>query len=151
MRGEQVEGNGGIELVQSGISGLDAILSAGIPCGNIVLLADAIGSGKTTLGVEFVYRGASLFGEPDIFMDFAMSSLVDNIILMNGIELGLGMTVAKMRANLNRRSTHECEILDGQGLRVLPRQIPGPTPHPFSSYQNLISRNPVRCPDRDVE
>ena len=73
--------------------------------------------------------------------DFAMSSLVDNILLMNWIELGdafrLGLTVAKMRSNPNTRSTHECEILDGQGLRVY-GQIPGPRAHPFSSYQNLI-------------
>ena len=35
--------------------------------------------------------------------DFAMSSLVDNIILMNWVETGdtfrLGLTVAEMRAN----------------------------------------------------
>jgi KaiC/GvpD/RAD55 family RecA-like ATPase len=87
--------------------------------------------------------------------DFAMSSLVDNILLMNWIEMGdafrLGLTVAKMRANPNTRSTHECEILDGQGLRVLPRRIPGPTVHPFASYQNLISRAPARRVDRDAE
>ena len=62
--------------------------------------------------------------------DFAMSSLVDNILLMNWIEIGdtfrLGLTVAKMRANPNMRATHECEILNGQGMRVLPRQIPAP-------------------------
>ena len=71
---------------------------------------------------------------------------------MNWIELGdafrLGLTVAKMRSNPNTRSTHECEILDGQGLRVLPRQIPAPKPHPFASYQNLISRAPVRNVER---
>jgi len=87
--------------------------------------------------------------------DFAMSSLVDNILLMNWIELGdvfrLGLTVAKMRANPNTRSTHECEILDGQGLRVLPRQIPASMVRPFSSYQSLISRNPTRRPDRHAE
>jgi KaiC/GvpD/RAD55 family RecA-like ATPase len=87
--------------------------------------------------------------------DFAMSSLVDNILLMNWIELGdafrLGLTVAKMRANPNTRSTHECEILDGVGLRVLARQIPGPRAHPFSDYQNLISRAPSRRVDPDAE
>ena len=35
--------------------------------------------------------------------EFAMSSLVDNILLLNWVELGdafrLGLTVAKMRAN----------------------------------------------------
>ena len=83
--------------------------------------------------------------------DFAMSSLVDNILLMNWIELGdafrLGLTVAKMRANPNMRTTHECEILSGEGMRVLPRQIPPSLVRPFSSYLNLISRNPARTPN----
>jgi len=46
---------------------------------------------------------------------FQMSSLVDNIILMNWVELGdsfrLGMTIAKMRANPVDRSTREVEII----------------------------------------
>ena len=61
------------DLVRTGISGLDAILSGGIPRGNIILLEGAIGTGKTTLGVEFVYRGASEFGEPGIIVLFEVS------------------------------------------------------------------------------
>jgi circadian clock protein KaiC len=76
-----------------------------------------------------------------------MSSLVDNIVLMNWIELGdafrLGMTIAKMRANPVDRHTDECEILDGKGMRVLPRALPGPK-QPFSSYVGLVSRSPER-------
>ena len=102
------------------------------------------------------HENPEMLGMSSMMGDFAMSSLVDNILLMNWIELGdafrLGLTVAKMRSNPNTRSTHECEILDGQGLHVLPRQIPGPRAHhPFSSYQNLISRAPVRQADRDPE
>ena len=71
---------------------------------------------------------------------------------MNRIELGdvarLGLTVAKMRATASRRSTHECELLDGQVLRLLPREIPRPVMHPFSRYQKLISRNPARQHER---
>jgi len=72
---------------------------------------------------------------------------VDNIILMNWVELGdtfrLGLTIAKMRANPVERVTHECEIINGQGLRVLPRTLPAP-PRPFSTYASLISRAPTR-------
>ncbi len=79
--------------------------------------------------------------------DFAMSSLVDNIILMNWIELGdsfrLGLTVGKMRANPVDRITHECEIVDGKGMRVLPRALPVPQ-QPFSTYGGLVSRAPER-------
>ncbi len=38
--------------------------------------------------------------------------------------LRLGLTVSKMRANPVDRVTHECEILDGKGMRVLPRALP---------------------------
>ena len=95
------------------------------------------------------HENPEMLGMASMMGVFHMSSLVDNILLMNWIELGdafrLGLTVAKMRANPNTRSTHECEIVDGQGLRVLPRVIP-PAALPFSSYQNLISRNPARRP-----
>jgi KaiC/GvpD/RAD55 family RecA-like ATPase len=79
--------------------------------------------------------------------EFAMSSLVDNIILMNWVELGdafrLGITIAKMRANPVDRVTHECEIVGGVGMRVLPRTLPSPK-HAFSAYASLISRAPER-------
>jgi hypothetical protein len=48
-----------------------------------------------------------------------------------------------MRANPTTRVTHECEIVDGQGLRVLPRALPV-TIRPFAAYQALISRSPTR-------
>jgi KaiC/GvpD/RAD55 family RecA-like ATPase len=82
-----------------------------------------------------------------------MSSLVDNIILMNWVETGdafrLGLTVARMRANPTSRVTHECEILDQKGMRVLPRHLPVVAPPlPFSRYRGLISRGPTRYPAR---
>jgi circadian clock protein KaiC len=97
------------------------------------------------------HENPEMLGMASMMGDFAMSSLVDNILLMNWIEIAdefrLALTVAKMRANPNTRATHECEILNGQGLRVLPRPIPAPMVRPFSSYQNLISRNPARRAD----
>jgi circadian clock protein KaiC len=99
------------------------------------------------------HENPEMLGMASMMGVFHMSSLVDNILLMNWIELGdrfrLGLTIAKMRANPNTRSTHECEIVNGQGLRVLPREIPARS-LPFSSYQNLISRNPARRPASDV-
>ena len=79
--------------------------------------------------------------------DMRMSSLVDNIILMNWIELGntfrLGLTVAKMRANPCDRMTHECEVVNGQGMRVLDRTLTLPQ-LPFVRYSSLLSRAPER-------
>ena len=61
------------DLVKTGIAGLDSILSNGIPRGNIILVEGAIGTGKTTLGVEFIYRGALQFDEPGIIVLFEVA------------------------------------------------------------------------------
>jgi circadian clock protein KaiC len=42
----------------SGIPGLDAIIGGGLPVGRPFLVAGAIGTGKTTLGVQFLVAGA---------------------------------------------------------------------------------------------
>jgi circadian clock protein KaiC len=100
------------------------------------------------IAAVYNHENPEMLGMSSMMGDFAMSSLVDNIILMNWVETGdafrLGLTVAKMRANLCSRLTHECEIL-GEGMRVLPRHLP--VAHlPFSGYRALISRAPTRRP-----
>jgi circadian clock protein KaiC len=97
------------------------------------------------------HENPEMLGMSSMMGDFAMSSLVDNILLMNWVEIGdafrLGLTVAKMRANPTTRVTHECQIVDGQGMTVLPRRLPPAVPSlPFSAYQALISRSPTRRP-----
>jgi circadian clock protein KaiC len=103
------------------------------------------------IAAVYNHENPEMLGMSSMMGDFAMSSLVDNIILMNWVETGdafrLGLTVAKMRANPCSRLTHECEILNGQGLRVLPRHLPVTVAHlPFSGYRGLISRGPTRLP-----
>ncbi|MEX2282078.1 MAG: ATPase domain-containing protein [Gemmatimonadota bacterium] len=97
------------------------------------------------------HENPEMLGMSSMMGEFGMSSLVDNIILLNWIELGdnfrLGLTVAKMRANPTSRVTHECEIVDGAGMRVLPRKLPFLTRQPFSGYQGLVSRAPTRRRD----
>src|SRR5436309_3139090 len=62
------------DLVTTGIKGLDEVLFGGIPRGNIILVAGSAGTGKTTLGVEFVYRGARQFNEPGVIVLFEVAS-----------------------------------------------------------------------------
>lgn len=47
-----------LERCPSGIEALDNILGGGIPRGNMVLVAGSVGTGKTTLCLEFLVRGA---------------------------------------------------------------------------------------------
>lgn len=109
------------------------------------------------IAAVYNHENKEMFGMSRMMGEFGMSSLVDNIVLLNWIELGdtfrLGLTVAKMRANPVERVTHECEIKDGAGMSVLPRQLPGVPRMDFSGYYSLIARSPERRPPepRDPE
>ena len=61
------------DLVLTGISGLDTLLLGGIPRTNVILVEGTTGSGKTLLGVEFIYRGITQFNEPGIVVVFEVS------------------------------------------------------------------------------
>jgi circadian clock protein KaiC len=60
-------------LVQTGISGLDSIFLNGIPISNMILVQGAAGTGKTLLGMEFIYRGITEFNESGIIVIFETS------------------------------------------------------------------------------
>jgi circadian clock protein KaiC len=97
------------------------------------------------------HENPEILGMSSMAGEYAMSSLVDNILLLNWVELGdefrLALTVAKMRSNPTTRVTHECEVVDGQGMRVLPRQVPAAA-LPFAAYYGLLSRAPERHKSR---
>jgi circadian clock protein KaiC len=72
---------GGIrERCLTGIEGLDNILGGGIPRGNMVLVAGSVGTGKTTLCLEFLVRGAEK-GERTLFFSVteASAKLIENL------------------------------------------------------------------------
>jgi len=58
-----------LEKTPTHIPGLDEILEGGLPRGRTTVVNGGAGSGKTLLGLEFLYRGA-LAGEPGIFVGF---------------------------------------------------------------------------------
>ncbi len=69
-----------LERCTTGIEGLDNILEGGIPRGNMVLVAGSVGTGKTTLSLEFLVRGAER-GERSLFLSVTEASqkLVQNL------------------------------------------------------------------------
>ena len=62
------------DVVRTGITGLDTILLGGLPRGNIAVVTGGPGTGKSTLGTEFVYRGAHDYSEPGLIVSFEVSS-----------------------------------------------------------------------------
>jgi circadian clock protein KaiC len=58
------------EETKTGIEGLDAIFHGGIPRANMILVQGEAGTGKTLMGVEFIYQGITQYGEPGIIVVF---------------------------------------------------------------------------------
>lgn len=69
------------ERCLTGIEGIDHILNGGIPRGNTVLVAGSVGTGKTSICIEFLLRGA-LVGENSLYVSVteATSKLLRNVI-----------------------------------------------------------------------
>lgn len=61
------------ELVKTGVQGLDSVLLGGIPRSNVIVVEGLTGSGKTLLGLEFIYRGAVQCDEPGLIVVFETS------------------------------------------------------------------------------
>ena len=57
-----------MERTKFGIQGLDKALEGGIPAGNLVLISGGAGTGKSTLCLQFLVNGATLFGEKALYI-----------------------------------------------------------------------------------
>src|SRR5438445_562829 len=57
-----------IERVHTGIPGLDHVLEGGFPKGARVLIAGGAGCGKTIYCGQYLYKGATRYGEPGVYV-----------------------------------------------------------------------------------
>jgi circadian clock protein KaiC len=76
-----------VDRCATGIEGLDNILDGGVPRGNTILVTGAVGTGKTSMCLEFLVHGA-LLGETGLFISVTESSekLLKNIIPYDFLE-----------------------------------------------------------------
>jgi circadian clock protein KaiC len=96
----------------------------------------------------FNHENPELFGMTEFIPDFAVSSVVDNIILLNYVELGntlhRAITVVKARGSAHQFVTREYRIGPG-GIRLLPEdETLGLSVLPFQRYYGVLSRGPTR-------
>ncbi len=90
------------DFVKTGITGLDTILLGGLPRGNIAVLTGGPGTGKSTLGTEFVYRGAHDYGEPGLIVSFEVST---ERIIADAATLGWDLRALEQAGRLRIVST----------------------------------------------
>jgi KaiC/GvpD/RAD55 family RecA-like ATPase len=123
-----------LERCVTGIEGLDNILSGGIPRGNMVLVAGSVGTGKTTLCLEFLVRGAEV-GERSLFLSVTEASdkLIQNLstfeffrteLVTNGSLVFVDLPVIYDRLGLEHEELSEDEIgILIRTIRDLVRQL----------------------------
>ncbi len=106
----------------TGIHGFDEITGGGLPRGRPTLLCGGAGCGKTLFAMEFIVRGAMLFGEPGVFMSFEETTdeLKANVA-------SLGLDLARLESekkvllefvHIERSEIHETGEYDLEGLFV---------------------------------
>jgi circadian clock protein KaiC len=59
-----------MDRVRTGIDGLDQLLCGGFLRGDAILAAGAPGTGKTSLGMQYLHNGITRYQEPGIFITF---------------------------------------------------------------------------------
>jgi circadian clock protein KaiC len=113
-----------IEKVPSGITGFDEITFEGLPKGRPTLVAGRAGCGKTLFGMEFLVRGAQIYGEPGVFMSFEeiTEELVTNF---NSLGFNLQELIDNNLIELDHVAVEKAEIeetgeynLDGLFVRL---------------------------------
>jgi circadian clock protein KaiC len=78
----------GLSKCPTGIHGLDEITLGGLPRGRPTLVCGSAGCGKTLLGMEFLVRGATEFGEPGVCISFEETA---DELASNVASLGFGL------------------------------------------------------------
>ena len=103
-----------IERIPTGVPGLDELIEGGLPKGRITLITGAAGSGKTTLGMQFLYNGCTSFGD-------------------NGLLVTLEEETADLIKDMSRYGWQLEQLADQGKLSILQ------SPIPFEVTQERIS------------
>jgi circadian clock protein KaiC len=108
MRGRKEEGEvtptkaTQIPKLATRIAGLDEVLNGGLPAGQTTLISGGPGSGKSVLGLEFLYRGAAA-GEPGIFVTFEERA---SAVRQNALALGWDLAPLEQAGKLFLMEAH---------------------------------------------
>ncbi|MET1124186.1 MAG: KaiC domain-containing protein [Archaeoglobaceae archaeon] len=85
-------------ILSTGIEGLDAMLGGGIPKGHIVAVVGQYGTGKTTLGLHFIYEGLKR-GENCMVISFDED---EESIIGDAASVGMDLTAFSDRLRIMR-------------------------------------------------
>lgn len=100
-----------IQRVKTGIEGLDQLLHGGIPEHHTVFVAGPAGSGKTTLALEFLYRGVTEFNQSGLYVSFEETK--NELITDLPFDWGLEDLISQGRINIVKYDPYQYEDIIG--------------------------------------
>jgi circadian clock protein KaiC len=112
------------ELVRTGIAGLDEVLLGGVVRGNVIILEGMPGTGKSTLALEFLYRGAVEMDEAGLFLSLDSSG---EILRRDAAGFGWDLVKLERDNKLKILQTDAQELLDDlqNGNGILSQELQG--------------------------
>jgi circadian clock protein KaiC len=137
----------------TGVDGLDAVLGGGLPCNHVYLVEGTPGSGKTTLGLQFLRRGMEL-GEKTLYV--TLSETKGELLTiaqshgwsLDGIEIFQLVSEEGLSPDSEQSILHPSEVELGEttrGIMAAAERVK-PTRVVFDSLSEmrLLAQNPLR-------
>jgi len=121
--------------MKTGIAGLDDLIYGGFPQGRCVLVLGGPGSGKTILGLQFMYKGASEFNEPGVYVTLCESP---DEIRENALQFGWDLKKLEKEGKLLILDARPVSVTEA-GYIVPSRELFQGEKIPFSRLVKLIS------------
>jgi len=99
-----------VERVNSGVNGLDGLIEGGFLKGDAILLAGGTGSGKTIFSTQFIFNGATQYGERGVYTTFEEDA---KTLKRNMLTFGFELERLEVEGAIR---VIDLEALKGQGL-----------------------------------
>jgi circadian clock protein KaiC len=141
------------ERASTGVAGLDDILGGGLPISHLYLIEGTPGSGKTTLGLEFLRRGV-LDGEKGLYITLSETAAELKTVAashgwsLEGVEVFELVTEEGLSPDAEQSILHPSEVELGETTRGVMAAVERlrPTRVVFDSLSEmrLLAQNPLR-------
>jgi len=141
------------ERASTGVDGLDDVLGGGLPTNHLYLIEGNPGSGKTTLGLQFLRRGADR-GEPGLYVTLSETATeLETVAASHGWTLD-GLQVFELVSSeglgpdAEQSILHPSEIELGETVRGVMSAVeklrPSRVVFDSLSEMRLLAQNPLR-------
>ncbi|HUR87842.1 MAG TPA: ATPase domain-containing protein [Ramlibacter sp.] len=137
----------------TGIAGLDDVLGGGLPSGHLYLVEGTPGSGKTTLGLQFLLKGSEL-GEAGLYITLSetkselLTVAASHGWSLDGIDIFELMTEDGLSPDAEQSVLHPSEVELGETTReimaITDRVKPRRIVFDSLSEMRLLAQHPLR-------